>query len=565
MVKLNYKIKTDKKEMIMRYSSPFKSLVFFCVPTIIIMLAFSIYNLCDKIVIQEFGPQSLLENATFIQLWKNLHGGIAPTFNDIPDIKQYINLATQYSYVIFYLGSSFCLLIGVGIGVLYSISYGKRDFNEMGQVYANGIIYTFIFSILIGFCLFFLSSPNYGSILIKIQQGSESNEITTYLSWRYVEIFIFFLPVMFVNYLISSVLRSQGKTLFLIILTFSSLVLNLALDFLLIVALKQDMNGAILATSLSWIFNIIVSLIIIYTDKNINLKIKWEHFRLRWFILKDAFLLGLTAFFIKSSDAIFSLLNSFFIAKLHGSPYDATNHIYILQELYSSLMPWLVIITNVMAGISQGARIVMAYSFGAKKFRRIHKILILVFYALLIWLITCWIILAAAGPQLAMIFAFPREQAFNSDYPSRFYIIANIFSYPLFAFTFSVITLFTSIKLAIKSAFLSLFRSFISIFILAVIGFYLSNWFYDTISQKYPGLIYFFFCGMRDFVTVFFALAMGIIFWKKNKKNMTDPNENIEYDKMIIEKNELKTDILNKEKDLNIKKKVNKNKENIKK
>ncbi len=508
----NFTIKLSEKEKIMRYASPAKALIIYSIPTIVIMLIFSLYSLVDKVLAQMFAGENLLHNSTILKYWYSDHS-TTPT---LEDMRGYINIATQYSYVIFNLGGAFASLLSIGTSIVYAIEYGKRNYKAMGEIFANSIVYNILFSIVVCVLLFFLSSPTFGAVLIDVQEGGNYNAISTYLTWHYVFIFIIFLPLFFISYLFTTIIRSQGRTWETITITITSLLLNVFLDWIFIYYGKLDLNGAMLATGVSWIYNIIFVILIMKFEKQKNLRFSRKYFRMNLKILKSIFPLGLTGFFIRTSNAVFSIISAYLITMIHGSP--MSGDLYLLQELSASLMPWILILLNVLIGGSQGARVVLAYSYGAKKYLRIKKAIFWTFIGISVWIIFCTVIITIFGSKLITMFAFPSEYA--KQY--HIYVILYIIAYPCFAITYTLITLFTSIKKTITSIILSLLRSFVVLVAMAIIGFFLSNYVYDHVTTKNPGLIYFLMCGLNDLVVMLISIPIIWSFWRKNKTKIID-------------------------------------------
>ncbi len=536
----------SKKEKILRYASPFKAIIYFSVPTIIIMLASSLYNLADKLMAQLFAAPNLWNNKDIMN-WYTSHVDSSPTYDKtIVDLKGYINIATQYSYVIFNIGAAFASLIAVGSSILYSIEYGKRNYKNMNIIFNNALIFSICISIFTSLILFLLTSPHFGSWLITIQEGSESNPVVSELAWNYVKYFLILMPLFAVNFVFMTTLRSQGKTVILIIINFASLLINCLLDFLIIKYGKLDLDGAMIATGISWVFNIIIIIFIMYFEKDKNLRFHWKYFLIiEMKLFKDSSALGLTAFFIKTSNALISILSAIFITKLHDPALIDEKHTYILQQLNSSLMPWILVLLNVSIGISQGVRIIISYSYGANNYQRIKKLTYDVFYILFIWMFLFDLAILFFGPYMAIAFAFPKEFAFKY----RWYIFAFNYSYPLFAFTYTAITLFNSIKKSISSAIISLLRSAIILAALSFIGFEIANYVFDKFAISNSGLIYAIFAGSNDIITLLIISPYLILYAKnqKNKWNNLSNNDDEDIKKFEISKNNNCNEILNHE------------------
>ncbi len=509
------KKKRFNKEYFLHYGSPFKALIIYSIPAIIIMLTFSLSNLFDKIFAQIFAPENLINNSKIQEMWSQM----TSSEMTLDDIRDYINVATQYSYVLFTLCSACVSLFTVGVTVIYSTEYGKKNYKNMNEIFSSSIIHNLIFSILIALILFFLTYPEFNALAIRVQEGKKYNPITTYLAWRYSMVLVFALPFYFLSYLIINILRCQGKIWTSITIIVTSLIFNCGLNYIFLYYAKMDLDGVMLATLLSWLYSIIFSYIIILFEKNNNIKIHWKDFKnIRWNFLKHSILIGTTASLIRASNAIFSLVNAALLTELHGSPYSETNHLFIFQQLISSLMPWMLVLVNVIIGFAQGARVVLSYSYGAKQFLRIKKLFKILIILILLWILLWFLIMIIWGSELLQIFSLPKD--ISEKYHS--YVLLYVIGYPFFSITCSAIVLFTTIKMPYKGIFLSFMRSFGVLFILAFLGFLISNYIYDNVTTNEPGLFYFITIGLNDFIMAFITIPIIFYFWKKYKHKAYD-------------------------------------------
>jgi Na+-driven multidrug efflux pump len=116
-----------RREWILRYSHPFKSLMFMAGPMIIIMLVNSLYGIIDKQLTLNFAVKEVVNayNAGAFTT-PNLQGVVSQA--QVQEFaKQLINVSTQYSNTIITIIQALALFTSVGTGIRFGQAMGARD------------------------------------------------------------------------------------------------------------------------------------------------------------------------------------------------------------------------------------------------------------------------------------------------------------------------------------------------------------------------------------------------------------------------------------------------------
>lgn len=546
------KIKLTHQEFIIRHYPPLKAMLYFTLPSSLLMLTYSLYSIISRFFSLNFAVDTFMNDNNVKMYWSEMFPD--KSINRLI-IKSYISIASQYCFVVYNLSNAFSLLLTVGSGILYSIQYGQKDHRGMSKTFGNSLFFGFIVSIIVIIFNYFLLSPTFGQILIRIQEGKNSNSIIEYMSQTYFHSFFYVIPFLFISGIFLSILRSQGKPFFCFIIVFISLLIKCFSIWFFLDILELEFESWSYSSIFSFTIIILMVLGVIYFDsKGYIFRLKWCDFKINWnsfnYILKVVLLTSIPSFTLKASAGLFSVLNSYFLTHLYKSP-EISNY-YVLQGLNSSLTLWIVMIFSVVSGISQGARGLLGYSFGSKKYIRIKELTKITFFIEFGWLLFADLVFFILTPQLVSLFGFRQDLS----YKYRWFIRAYIWSMPCFAITITVITLFISIKHSFISLFLSIMRSFVLLLLFSILGFLLSNYLAKHYSywEKNVGFIYLFFLSLSDFILMFFSILFLLIFVKKNiyklkqeknielKKTLNqsslDFQKNFEYENIKVKKEE---------------------------
>ncbi|MBE4704097.1 MATE family efflux transporter [Spiroplasma platyhelix] len=518
-----------EREKKLRYGKPWLTILYFCIPTVLIMFIQGFYNIIDKTLALQFAAGDLSSDPFYVALYNQMK---STTVDIIPlkEMKIFINVATQYATQTYNLLFAFAVMAGMGCAMNFSIAFGQRNEKKMHEITGNGFSFTIIFSIFISFMIFCLIFPGFNSVFIRSQMGGIYNPITNYLAWDYSFLMLLAAPLMFLSYYFVSLLRSEGRMGWIVLIMVTSVLINsgAAIFFMKVCHLK--MQGAMLGTVFSWLVQVIWGFIIVFRFRTSYTRFSWSNlihlkFENIWLFLKA----GLPNFIAGVSFVVVSFLSTSLVVNLPNQKID--NNVSILQELMSSISPWMGLIFSAATGISQGARAVIAYNFGAKKYNRIWQILKRSSILFFVWFIFVLIMLASVGDKMMLMFAFPEE--YVQQY--RWWLLLSFASYPFASFTLICFTLYQGINKSLLASFTNSLRAFTIALPMIGLGYLVA-----TLTGN--SIFYFLFFGLIDFVSSLILIPILIQSWIKYKDKLIDVPDNFkihkEHGETVTEKKE---------------------------
>lgn len=490
-----------------KFEKPWKIILYFCIPTIfLIIIQQGLYNIIDKSLILKFATPNLINNQFYINAFnqlKNINVKKIPLI----DMKKFINIATQYISQIYNLQWSFGILINVGCAINFSIYYGKQDIINIRRIVGNGFLLNIIFSIITSFIIFCITFPGWNSIFITLQIKKQYSLIIKMLCWEYLFPMLFTSIIMFLSCYLITLIRSEGNIKWSIIIILSSLLTNIFTSIFFMKFFNFGILGSILGTIFSWIIQLICCFVFIfkknsylkfYLNDLINIKIK----NIFNFIKS-----GLPSFINKISLVITTYITTLIIGKLPNQEY--YNGISILQELHSSITPWITLILSSIIGIIQSAYNIIYYNYGTKKKYKIIKFLKYFILLIIIWFCLILIIFIIFGKKMITLFYFPEKLAIKYHW----WIVLSFITYPFCSLTYISLILFQIINNSFLAIFISSLRSIIIIIPLIIIGFEIS---------KITGnsIFYYIFIGFNDLISAIIISPILFYYWKKYKNKL---------------------------------------------
>ncbi|WP_342275721.1 MATE family efflux transporter [Spiroplasma endosymbiont of Nebria brevicollis] len=513
-----------KREKKFRFAKPWITITYFCIPTILIMVIQGLYDVVDKTLALQFATGDLSTNGWYVNAYNALKGltGIDKvTSIPINDMRTFINIGTQYGYQVYNLQWAFSVMIGLGCALNFSMAYGRRDKIKMRQITGNGFALTSLFGLLVGVIMFCLIYPGFKAIFITVQMGNLYNPITQQIAWQYCYPMIVGAPMMFLSYYVLSLLRSEGRSNLTIMMIVSSLAINIGSSIFFMTICHLGMVGSMLGTVVAWICQVMIGLIIIVkmqdskTTFGIQDVIKIDKSNLLAFMK-----LGFPNFLANGALVFTSFISTILIVQLPNQDYE--NHVSILQQLMSSIAPWMILIVSVGAGITQGARSIIAYNYGAKKYNRIWQILKRTSTLLIIWFSLMLIVFISFGKEMMEMFAFPAN--YSTKY--QWWLVLNFMSYPFCAVTYICLTLFQGTNKSLLATISNSLRTIVVALPCIGIGF--------VISMATGNAIYYYgFIGLTDLFSAAILIPILVYKWKKHRNNLIDVTDNLQEQQFV--------------------------------
>ncbi|AKX34715.1 MATE efflux family protein [Spiroplasma litorale] len=566
-----------KREWILRYSHPFAALMFMAGPMMLIALVNGLYGVLDKQLTLNFAINQIEK------LYNNYLGsGVGPGISYHSTIetasedvfKQIINVSTQYSNTVVIILESLSMLTAIGTAINFGQYMGQRDQKKMNQVLINGLIQTIILSLISILVMYFLSQ-----FILVWQTGvpwSDRDSTLSYsLSKEYCSVFVFSFPLLSLAMFTTTLLRTEGKIWFVVIINLVSVVINAIFGYIFLDILQLGMAGAVYGSMVAWTFMIVCSVILVYTSKNTFLRPEFKKFRFNNKEGLDIWLNGVGPFFMNGAFGIISGISTRMVGDIHNGEEmyrngmaikviffpNASDKSYYHEEyitdtvrVLSSAFPWNMIIWAPVVGILQGGVNSIAYSKGAKKDKRLWEIIKWMLIINFVWMTILLLILTLFGSYMMQMFDGPTNGGWKSD-DKRWWFLMYLSCILFSTTTYAAMPYFNGIGKSYISIILSLARTFVFQISFLFIGYYVAkaasndgtkDWLYFLIYSfsEIPA-------GIIAFILLFFA-------FKKSKKigivDKADDFEKISYfeaklSQLIIDHNKRITILNNKLKD----------------
>nr|WP_283272712.1 MATE family efflux transporter [Spiroplasma sp. SV19] len=411
---------------------------------------------------------------------------------------------------------SFAILIAIGTSITFAIKYGQNNKQQTQSLAGNALTITILFSIVAAFFVFCLVFPKWDNIMIFIQLSKKGAWITQDLTWRYVFPMLLASPLMFVSYLLLTLLRTDGKGRIAVYITIGSILVNVFFSIILVKYANLLLEGTMFGTIISWVFIIVVSLICIYQNKDSYLRFHWKDlFYFRKTTVKEIFRLGFSSFINNLGIVLVSILSSTIMTHLPGQSAEKQQSGLSSFQLFNSAMsPWVAFFTAIALGIAQGIKSIIGYNYGARKYLRMYQTC---WYGLIIigsWLFFVLLLFIGLGPQLLMTFAFP--QSLVEQY--RWTSVLMLMSYPCAAISFMGVSLFQGMNNVRKAALCSSLRTLIVLPVLMLIGAFIASGLSDGTTKN--NIYYFIMLGFNDLISGFIVATILYLFWHKNRHSI---------------------------------------------
>ena len=316
----------ERKQFIKMTQTPMPRLIIgLGIPTTLSMMVTSLYNLADTYFV------SLLGNDAVTAAVGNLLALMS------------IIQAIGFTY-------------GMGSGSVVSRLLGKRDREGADRVTSSAFFIAFVSGVLILIFGFIFLTP------LMHLFGSKSGDVLAY-SKEYAVWILIAAPFMCMSFVMNNVLRAQGKAVLSMIGLITGALVNVALDPLLIFALRMGVTGAAVATCVSQILSFSVLLFMFLSNKTI-VRIRLKAISRTFATYGEIIGTGFPSFCrqILASLCTVFLNNAAF--KYGG---DAA------QASFSVVQKVFMLAFSISLGIGQGYQPVLGYNHSAKRFNRVRS------------------------------------------------------------------------------------------------------------------------------------------------------------------------------------------------
>lgn len=248
--------------------------------------------------------------------------------------------------------------LSVATNVIIARCVGAKDEEKTKRVVGTSVLVSIIF----GFVIMIVGVILAESFLIWINCAESVLPYAT----TYLRIYFLGMPIIMLYNFSASILRSVGDTLRPLIFLIIGGVVNIILNIFFVVVVKIDVAGVAIATVASQAVSAISAVAIMIKGSGYA-KIEKKYLRIYYKEFKEIFIIGLP---IGISKALFSLSNVLVMANLNSLGEE-------VMTSYSITREWDGFILEAVHGFGTAVLTVLSQNFGAKKFQRIKKGMIL--------------------------------------------------------------------------------------------------------------------------------------------------------------------------------------------
>ncbi|SES99251.1 putative efflux protein, MATE family [Natronincola peptidivorans] len=348
--------------------------------------------------------------------------------------------AVNLTLPILYLLLGITIMVGVGGSTLALQSLGEKNQANANQRFTL----TLVLNVVVNMVIIIIVGLAMNKILYFL---NARNELYYYVK-DYLGTMIFFYIFMMMNITLAMFIRGEGKPQLSLLFGIVANVLNIFLDYLLIIRMDLGMRGAALASGLSVLLAFTLGALYFLTGKSL---FKLTKITFNTEDIKNTLYNGSSEFIGQMALAITTYLFNFVIIRRIG-----VNGVAALTIVgYISMIQYMI-----LTGIAQGIHPLISYSFGAKDRDTIFKVLSIGSKAVFVVGAVTLVLSFAATEGIIRVFSRGNSELINiAKYGLRIYSIAFIIN----GFNIVASTYFTSIGDAKISGIISLLRSLVLI------------------------------------------------------------------------------------------------------
>lgn len=332
-----------------------KLLLKFSIPAIVGMVVNALYNIVDRIFIGNFVDSLGLAGITI-------------------------------AFPIMIIQMAFAMLVGVGATSLISIRLGEGKKEEAEQILGNAMVLLVIFSGLVSIVGLTFLDP-------ILRLFGASAQVLPY-SKAYLSIILLGAVFQTIGFGMNNFIRAEGNPHRAMSTMLIGAILNTILDPIFIIVLDMGIRGAALATVISqavsaaWVLSY-------FFGKKSSLEVKKENWNLKSSIVKNILAIGSAPFAMQvAASAITTLLNH--SLRVFGGD--------IAISAYGAINSFATILLMPIFGINQGVQPIIGYNYGAKKYDRVKKALLLAIMAATTFTVIGFIVTRIFPAQLVALF-----------------------------------------------------------------------------------------------------------------------------------------------------------------
>ena len=406
----------SQNPLVLGYGNIRKLLWQYSIPSIIAMIATSLYSIIDSIFIGHgVGAMAL--------------AGLSISF-------PFMNLAAAF-------GS----LIGVGAAAMMSVRLGAKDYRSAEEILGNLVLLNVITGLLFSSVCFIFLDP--------ILYFFGASEATLPYARDFMKILLYGNVLTHLYFGLNGLMRSSGYPRKAMITVLISVFANVILAPIFIFYFHWGIKGAALATMLAQTSAFIYELCHFFNKKN------FIHFKPNIFVLKKDIVygiisIGIAPFLLNACASIIVIIVNRKLLLYGGDM--AVGAFGVVNRLA-------MLFVMIVLGLTQGMQPIVGYNYGAKQYDRVIKA-----FRLTVLIAT---LLTTIGFVLGELFPTAMVSLFTSDaelmHLSKIGLQISVAVFPIVGFQIVVGQFFQSIGKAKEAVFLSLSRQMLFLFPLLLI------------------------------------------------------------------------------------------------
>ena len=282
--------------------------------------------------------------------------------------------------------TAFSRLCGAGGAPLCSIERGRGDLEQAEKIMGN----SFVLLLLFGAVLTLVGEVFLTPILYAFGASDE----TFPYAQAYARIYLLGTVPVLISLGMNNFINAQGFSKMGMLTVILGAVVNIILDPILIFALNMGVAGAAIATVIAQVCSAVWVLAFL-TGKTAILKLRFRQFILRWRIVRRVLGLGAATF-------IFSVTNSLVAVVANRMLLSWGGDVYVgVMTVVNSIRE---VIMLPASGITSGAEPVMGFNYGAARYDRVRRCILVTSLSALVYNLLAWAALMLAPGLLIRVF-----------------------------------------------------------------------------------------------------------------------------------------------------------------
>jgi putative MATE family efflux protein len=251
----------------------------------------------------------------------------------------------------------FGLLIGIGAGVLVSISMGQKDMHKAERILGTSFLLMIVVSILVTVIGFAIKGPLLRSFGATPETIGYAND--------YLNIILAGVIFQTIGFSLNNIIRAEGNPKIAMVSMLISAGTNLALDPIFIFGFGMGVKGAAYATIIS-MFILMIWVLAHFNSSKAVVKLRLHHIRFNRILTFEIISIGMAPFFMQIANSfVQGLLNTKLISFGGDLAVGAMGVVNSVQTM---------IIMSIVA-INMASQPIIGFNFGARSIHRVKETL----------------------------------------------------------------------------------------------------------------------------------------------------------------------------------------------